>query len=210
MLLETDTFLKELTMATRRGPRFKECRRLGVNTCGHPKAMDRANAPAFRKKHKVSDYGMQLAEKQKVKAYYGIFEKQLRNYYDKASRSALRTGDALITTLECRLDNLVYRIGFGNSIRLSRQLVSHGHVLVNGKKVDIPSYECSVGDVISLKERSRKNESFKKNFLGAVKFKLAYLDKNEAGFSGTLLRMPERAEVPIEINDQLVVEFYSK
>ncbi len=197
-------------MATRRGPRFKECRRLGVNACGHPKAMDRVNAPAFRKKHKVSDYGMQLAEKQKVKAYYGIFEKQLRNYYAEASSSELRTGDALITTLECRLDNLVYRIGFGNSIRLSRQLVSHGHIHVNGKKVDIPSYQCRVGDVISLKEKSRKNESFKKNFLGAVKFKVAYLDKNEEGFAGTLLRKPERAEVPIEINDQLVVEFYSK
>ena len=153
---------------------------------------------------------MQLAEKQKVKAYYGIFEKQLRNYYAQASRSEQRTGDALITTLECRLDNLVYRIGFGNSIRLSRQLVSHGHILVNGKKVDIPSYQCKTGDVISLKEKSRKNESFKKNFLGAAKFKLAYLDKNEEGFAGTLLRTPERAEVPIEINDQLVVEFYSK
>ena len=197
-------------MATRRGPRFKECRRLGVNTCGHPKAMDRTSAPAFRKKHKVSDYGMQLAEKQKVKSYYGIFEKQLRNYYAQASRSEQRTGDVLLTTLECRLDNLVYRIGFGNSIRLSRQLVSHGHITVNGKKVDIPSYQCKVGDVIALKEKSRKNEAFKKNFLGAVKFKVAYLDKNEAGFAGTLLRTPERAEVPVEINDQLVVEFYSK
>jgi small subunit ribosomal protein S4 len=197
-------------MATRRGPRFKECRRLGVNTCGHPKAMDRTSAPAFRKKHKVSDYGMQLAEKQKVKSYYGIFEKQLRNYYAQASKSEQRTGDVLLTTLECRLDNLVYRIGFGNSIRLSRQLVSHGHIIVNGKKVDIPSYQCKVGDVIALKEKSRKNEAFKKNFLGAVKFKVAYLDKNETGFAGTLLRTPERAEVPVEINDQLVVEFYSK
>ena len=197
-------------MATRRGPRFKECRRLGVNACGHPKAMDRANDPAFRKKHKVSDYGLQLAEKQKVKAYYGIFEKQLRNYYAEASKSVLRTGDALITTLECRLDNLVFRIGFGNSIRLSRQLVSHGHILVNGKKVDIPSYRCKVGDVISLKEKSQKNEQFKKNFLGAAKFKLAYIDKDEAKCAGTFLRMPERAEVPVEINDQLVVEFYSK
>ncbi|MCH3917002.1 MAG: 30S ribosomal protein S4 [Spirochaetia bacterium] len=198
-------------MATRRGPRFKECRRLGVNTCGHPKAMDRANDPAFRKKHKVSDYGMQLTEKQKVKSYYGIFERQLRNYYEQASKSTtMRTGDALITTLECRLDNLVYRIGFGNSIRLSRQLVSHGHILVNGKKVDIPSYRCRPGDVISMKEKSTKNEQFRKNFLGAAHFKLAYIEKNEEAFSGTLLRLPERSEVPVEINDQLVVEFYSK
>jgi len=197
-------------MATRRGPRFKECRRLGVNTCGHPKAMDRTSDPAFRKKHKVSDYGMQLNEKQKVKSYYGIFEKQLRNYYAEASKSTMRTGDALLTKLECRLDNLVYRIGFGNSIRLSRQLVSHGHILVNGKKVDIPSYICKAGDVVSMKEKSAKNEQFRKNFLGAAHFKLAYIDKNEEKFAGTLLRVPERSELPLEINDQLVVEFYSK
>ena len=118
-------------MATRRGPRFKECRRLGVNVCGHPKALNRANDPAFKRTHKISEYGQQLIEKQKVKAYYGILEKQLVRYFKAAAKSAENTGAALITSLECRLDNLVYRIGFANSIRMARQIVNHGHILVD-------------------------------------------------------------------------------
>ena len=121
-------------------PRFKQCRRLGVNVCGHPKAMKRANDPAFAKRKKPTDYSKQLTEKQKLKAYYGVMEKQLHHYYEKALTSELRTGDALVIALERRIDNAVYRIGFANSIRLARQLVNHGHILVNGKKVDIPSY----------------------------------------------------------------------
>ena len=122
-------------------PRFKQCRRLGVNVCGHPKAMKRAGSPAFAKRRKPTEYSKQLTEKQKLKAYYGVLEKQLHHYYEKALKSTMMTGDALVIQLETRLDNCVYRIGFGNSIRLARQLVSHGHILVNGKKVDIPSYE---------------------------------------------------------------------
>ncbi|QTQ10776.1 30S ribosomal protein S4 [Treponema parvum] len=198
-------------MATRRGPRFKECRRLGVNTCGHPKALDRAKDPAFQKRHKESEYGRQLIEKQKVKAYYGIFEKQLRNYYDKAKiKKGQRTGDLLLITLECRLDNLVYRIGFANSIRMARQVVNHGHVLVNGKKVDIPSYLVKEGDVISLREKSQKIETFKTNFLGTARFNLPYIERDEEKLSGKLARMPLRAELPVEINDQLVIEYYSR
>ena len=135
-------------MARFMGPRFKQCRRLGVNVCGHPKAMNRANDAAFARRKKPTDYSRQLTEKQKLKAYYGILEKQLRRYFDKALKSSMATGDALVISLERRLDNAVYRIGFGNSIRLARQLVSHGHILVNGKKVDIPSYQIKVGDVI--------------------------------------------------------------
>ena len=120
------------------------------------------------------------------------------------------TGDALVISLERRLDNAVYRIGFGNSIRLARQLVTHGHILVNGKKVDIPSYQIQVGDVISLKEKSRKNELFKTNFLGHQAFNLPYFERNEEEFSGKFTRLPERSEIPVEVNDQLVVEYYSK
>ena len=126
-------------MATRRNPRFKECRRLGVNVCGHPKALDRANSPAFSKKHKTSEYGLQLIEKQKIKAYYNILEKQLVRAYKAASKASGNTGEELIIGLECRLDNLVYRIGFANSIRMARQMVSHCHILVDGKCVNIPS-----------------------------------------------------------------------
>ena len=197
-------------MARYTGPRFKQCRRLGVNVCGHPKAMNRASSPAFARRKKPTDYSRQLTEKQKLKAYYGILEKQLRKYFDKALKSNLATGDALVISLERRLDNAVYRIGFGNSICLARQLVSHGHILVNGSKVDIPSYQISVGDVISLKEKSRNNEHFKACFLGHPAFNLPYFERNEEEFSGKLVRLPERSEIPVQVNDQLVVEFYSK
>ena len=166
-------------MARNMAPRFKQCRRLGVNVCGHPKAMNRAGSPAFQKRRKPTEYSKQLTEKQKLKAYYGVLEKQLHHYYEKALKSTMMTGDALVIQLETRLDNCVYRIGFGNSIRLARQLVSHGHILVNGKKVDIPSYEVKVGDVISLKEKSRKNELFKDCFLGHPAFNLPYFEKND-------------------------------
>lgn len=197
-------------MATRRGPRFKECRRLGVNVCGNPKAMKRVEAANSRNKKKVSEYGKQLLEKQKIKAYYGIFERQLLRYFKNASQSKERTADALFRTLECRLDNLVYRIGFANSIRLARQQVTHRHILVNGKSVNIPSYIVKQGDVISLKESSRSNDGFKANFLDRQSFSLPYISKDLDGFSGTLERIPLREEIPVLIEDQLVVEYFSR
>ncbi len=197
-------------MARYTGPRFKQCRRLGVNVCGHPKAMNRASSPAFAKRKKPTDYSRQLTEKQKLRAYYGILEKQMRRYFEKALKSSMNTGDALVISLERRLDNAVYRIGFGSSIRLARQLVTHGHILVNGKKVDIPSYQINVGDVISLKEKSRSNELFRSCFLGHPSFNLPYFERNEEEFSGKFVRLPERSEIPVQVNDQLVVEFYSK
>ena len=197
-------------MATRRGPRFKECRRLGVNVCGHPKAMNRAGAPAFNKRRKVSEYSMQLTEKQKVKAYYGILEKQMARYYRAAERSKGKTGDVLLQKLECRLDNMVYRIGFANSIRLARQQVTHGHILVNGKKLSIPSYAIRPGEVITLREKSRSNELFRSNFLEGKGFAVPYLERDFNAFSGTLTRLPNREEIPVEVNDQLVVEYYSR
>ncbi|MFI3257970.1 MAG: 30S ribosomal protein S4 [Spirochaetales bacterium] len=197
-------------MATKRNPRFKECRKLGVNACGHPKAMKRVAATPKRRR-KVSEYGLQLNEKQKVKAYYGIFEKQLRNYYAKAKkRTEMRTGDALLIMLEQRLDNMVYRIGFANSIRMARQVVSHGHICVNDKKIDIPSYIVQPNDVITLREKSRGVEGFKTNFLKQNSADLPYIERSEEGLSGKLTRSPTRSEIPVMINDQLVVEFYSR
>ena len=195
-------------MATRREARFKLCRRFGVNVFGHSKALKRVKKDQRQKK--MSEYGTQLLEKQKVKAYYNLLERQFVRYYDKAKKMPGVTGENMLKLLESRLDNLVYRIGFGNSIRLARQLVSHGHILVNGKKVDIPSYQIQVGDVISLKEKSRKNELFKTNFLGHTAFNLPYFERNEEDFSGKFTRLPERSEIPVEVNDQLVVEYYSK
>ncbi|MBR4373328.1 MAG: 30S ribosomal protein S4 [Treponema sp.] len=197
-------------MATRRNPRFKECRRLGVNVCGHPKALDRAGAPAFKKTKKASDYSLHLTEKQKVKAYYGILEKQLRRYFDQASKSSEMTGVALLVALETRLDNLVYRLGFASSIRMARQMVSHKHITVDGKVINIPSYAVKVGSTISLVEKVRSSEQFKKTFLAYNKSNIPYLERDEASFSGKLISLPLRKDIPVEINDQMVVEYYSK
>ena len=194
-------------MAKMMGPRFKQCRRLGLNVCGHPKAMDRAGRGTSRADKKLSPYGLQLLEKQRLRAYYGVLEKQFRNYVKKAEES---TGVALIQMLECRLDNVVYRLGFANSIRQARQMVVHGHILVNGKKVDIPSFAVQVGDEVSLREKSRTNVMFKENFESGALNEYPYLSKDMDKFSGVLTRLPERNEVPIEIDEILIVEFYSK
>lgn len=197
-------------MARMREPRFKLCRRLGLNVTGHPKAMKRANNGSARNAKKLSAYGTQLLEKQRLRAYYGVMEKQFAAYVKKALKDKEPTGYALIKRLECRLDNLVYRLGFSTSVAQARQMVVHGHILVNSKKVDIPSFEVNIGDIISLKEKSRSNELFKNTFLGNILNVYPYLSKSEDDFSGTLLRYPLREEVPIEINDSLIVEFYSR
>jgi small subunit ribosomal protein S4 len=197
-------------MARMRQPRFKLCRRLGLNVIGHPEAMKRANNGSARNAKKLSAYGTQLLEKQRLRAYYGVMEKQFAAYVKKALKDKEPTGYSLIKRLECRLDNLVYRLGFATSIAQARQMVVHGHFLVNSKKVDIPSFDVNIGDTITLKEKSRNNELFRDTFLSNILNVYPYLSKNENDFSGTLLRYPLREEVPIEINDSLIVEFYSK
>jgi len=197
-------------MAKMMGPRFKLCRRLGLNVYGHPKAMKRANRGTSRADKKLSNYGEQLLEKQRLRAYYGVMEKQFVKYVKMAKKSEEQTGHALVKILESRLDNLVYRIGFASSIRQARQMVVHGHILVNGKKVDIPSYLCEVGDLISLKEKSRSVELFRDNFQNALLNTLPYIEKDADNFTGSFAREPQRDEVPIEIDDQLVIEYYSK
>jgi small subunit ribosomal protein S4 len=137
-------------------------------------------------------------------------ERQFSRYFDIAKKSSDMTGVALLKTLEMRLDNLVYRIGFARSIRQARQIVNHGHVLVNGHKVDIPSYACKPGDVISLREKSRDNELIRTNFQDLRNFQLPYIEKNIEQFSGTLTREPMRDEIPIDVNEILVVELFSK
>lgn len=197
-------------MANMKGPRFKLSRRLGLNVYGHPKAMDRAVKGTSRADKKLTEYGQQLLEKQRLRAYYGVMEKQFVKYVVKAKKSEDQTGHALVKILESRLDNLVYRLGIASSIRQARQMVVHGHILVNDKKVDIPSYLCEPGDSVTLREKSRSVEIFKENFENALASSLPYLSKDSNSFGGTLERLPEREEVPIEIEDQLVVEYYSK
>lgn len=196
-------------MARMRTPRFKQARRLGLNVYGHPKANKRMGKGQSRADKKLTEYGTQLLEKQRLKEYYNVMEKQMRRYAEKAMASNEPTGDYLIRQLETRLDNLVYRLGFANSIRQARQMVNHGHINVDGKKVSIPSFEVRPGQEISLREKSQKNEMFKENYETAFLNSYPYLTKEE-NFRGKLIRYPERAEVPIEITDQSVVEYYSK
>jgi small subunit ribosomal protein S4 len=184
-----------------------------VNVYNHPKALKRVSAQAQkggRAGKKSSEYGLQLMEKQKIKAYYGVLERQFVRYYKHGQKSPEATGVAMLKGLECRLDNLVYRIGFGRSIRQSRQIVNHGHILVNGRKVDIPSYGCKPGDVISLREKSRDNELIRTNFQDLKGFAVGYIERNIDQFSGTLTRAPMRDEIPIDVNEILVVELFSK
>jgi small subunit ribosomal protein S4 len=197
-------------MANVKSPRFKLCRRLGLNVYGHPKAMERAGRGNSRGDRKLSNYGKQLLEKQRLKAYYGVLEKQFSRYVEKAVKSREITGEALVKLLECRLDNMVYRMGFASSIRQARQMVSHGHILVNNEKIDRPSYELKVGDEISLREKSKAIELFRENFAPMTYSTFSYIEKNQERLSAKLIQMPTREEIPIDINDSLVVEFYAR
>ena len=192
-------------MARRSGPRFKVARHLGENVYGHPKALNKG----IKDHRKLSEYGLQLLEKQKLKEYYGALEKQMKNYVEKATRSKGNTGDLLVQILECRLDNLVYRLGFASTLRQARQLVTHGHIQLNGRKADRPSIQVQPGDVLSLKEKSRSVDLFKDTFQSLI-LTLPYLVKDEENYSGTLTRLPLREEVPIQVKDSLVIEFYSR
>mgnify|MGYP000093635776 FL=1 len=195
-------------MAKMMGPRFKMCRSLGLNVVGHPKAMDRATNTTSRDSKKLSDYGTQLLEKQRLRAYYGVLEKQFAKYVNKAFKAGSNPGPIFLSALETRFDNMVYRMGFARSIRQARQMVNHGHFLINGKKVDRPSYAIKIGDVISLKEKSQDLQIFKDNMELSTDY--PYLNVDRDKLQGTLIRMPERDELPIEINEQLIIEYYSR
>lgn len=196
-------------MARMREPRFKKSRRLNLNVCGHPKAMNRAGNGQARDKKKMSPFGEQLLEKQRLRGYYEVLEKQFVRYVERAVKSPEHTGPRLIQDLELRLDNMVYRMNFASSIRQARQMVVHGHMLVNGKKVDRPSYGLKPGDVVQLKERSLTLEIFRSNFFENKIYHLPYIEYNEDSYSARLSRLPEREEIPIQIADHLVVEYYA-
>ena len=207
-------------MARYTGASCRQCRREGMklflkgDRCYTDKCaiVKRNYAPGQhgQGRKKVSNYGLQLREKQKVKRIYGVLETQFRNMYERAEKMTGKTGENLLSLLERRLDNVVYRMGLANSRKEARQLITHAHFTLNGKKVDIPSFSVSVGDTVSLREKSRNNEMFKTNFQESSLVVYPYLAKDEENFAGTLVRMPERNEVPIEINEVLVVEYYSK
>ena len=160
-------------------------------------------------KKKMSNYGLQLREKQKAKRIYGILESQFRRYYEKADKLRGITGENLLRLLEVRLDNVVYRLGYGNSRQEARQLVTHGHFLVNGKKVDIPSYSLTVNEVVSACEKSRATEKFKV-FLENPKTLPNWLEANLEKFEGKVIAMPSREDIDVPVNETLIVELYSK
>jgi len=203
------------------GPKWRIARRLGVNIyVGEEKSqkgksiLDRRPYPPGqhgRSRRKISYYGRQLMEKQKVKYYYGIRERQFRRFYEIAERMRGQTGENLLKLLESRLDNVVYRLGFGKSHRHARQLVVHGHILVNGKKVDRPSYLVKPGDIIEVKEKSRDIPQIKEGIELAQRRGIpSWLELDAENFKGVVKAEPTRDEIEIPIEEHLIVELYSK
>ena len=198
-------------MAKNMQPVLKRCRTLGVSPAamGYNKTSNKN--PGGQRRAKKSEYATQLTEKQKVKFVYGIQEKQFRNYYEKASRMAGNTGEELLTLVERRLDNVVYRLGFANSRRQARQLVNHGHFTVNGNRVNVPSFLVKTGDVVAVCEKSVSNNFFKAlkeadTFVAAPK----WLDRDKNTLTGKVIAMPTKADIDFEIAVHLIVELYSK
>jgi small subunit ribosomal protein S4 len=159
---------------------------------------------------KISEYGVQLREKQKIKRVYGLLETQFRNYFEKAVKQKGKTGENLIRILERRLDNVVYRIGFSSSRKQARQLIKHGHILVNNKPVDIPSFLVKEGDLIHIKEKSKKLDLIHNSIKRVKDNTYNWITVDKATLTGTFVQIPERNEIPLEANEQLVVELYSK
>ena len=195
------------------GPQYKKSRRLGFSTLENGKELARRpyapGAHGTSRRKKVSEYGIQLQEKQKVRFMYGLNEKQFRRVFDKAGKMKGIHGENFLRLLESRLDNLVYRMGLANTRRAARQIVNHGHILVNGKKVNIPSYTCKPGDIISVKEKAQEH----KGILNTIELNIktpAFVEFDNKKLTGTYLRLPERNELNAEINESLIVEFYNR
>ncbi|MDO5098066.1 MAG: 30S ribosomal protein S4 [Corynebacterium sp.] len=201
-------------MARYTGPVTRKSRRLRVDLVGGDKAFERRPYPpgqAGRNRIKESEYLLQLQEKQKAKYTYGVLEKQFRRYYAEANRLPGKTGENLVILLESRLDNVVYRAGLARTRRQARQLVSHGHFLVNGKKVNVPSYRVSQYDIIDVREKSQKMvwfEEAQENLTDAIV--PAWLQVVPANLRILVHQLPERAQIDIPLNEQLIVELYSK
>jgi len=199
-------------MAKNMQPIAKRCKALGISPAdmGYAKKLTERNSGNKMRKKK-SEYALQLQEKQKVKFVYGIMEKQFRKYYDKAVRMPGKTGEELLCLIERRLDNVVYRLGFAMTRREARQLVSHAHFTLNGKKVNIPSIQLKAGDVVAIADKSRKSEKFKAVLeANAAKPMPKWLDVNRETAEGRLINLPEREDIDLPVEEHLIVELYSK
>ena len=199
-------------MAKNMQPYLKRCRTLGISPAVMGVNKESNRNPGPQRKSKKSEYALQLNEKQKVKFIYGVLEKQFRSYYEKAARMKGNTGDELMSLLERRLDNVVFRLGLANTRREARQLVNHGHFVVDGKRVNIPSYLVKVGETVAVCEKSRSNAKFKKvveddKFVAAPK----WIEKSKnAPLEGKIVAMPGRDDLDFEVAVNLIVELYSK
>ena len=197
-------------MAINRVPVLKRCRALGLDPVflGYDKKSNRTNARAGKK---VSEYGLQLKEKQKAKFIYGVLEKPFRNYYEKADRMKGMTGENLMVMLESRLDSVIFRMGFARTRRQARQIVGHQHILVNGKRVQIPSYLIKAGDVIEVREKSKSLQRYK-DILEVTGGRLVpeWLEVDQEALKGTVKNLPTREMIDVPVNEMLIVELYSK
>jgi small subunit ribosomal protein S4 len=202
-------------MARYTGPRVRISRRFGVPIFGPSKYLERRNygpgvhGPKSRRKH--TDYGLGLIEKQKLRYYYGLMERQFRGVYERALRRRGVTGEQMLQILETRLDNVAFHLGFAATRSASRQLISHGHVKVNGRKVNIPSFALKVNDIVEIKESNVSRQLATKNMEMATSRAVPdWLSLNKEGFKGVIMRIPTRDEIQPIANEQAVVEFYSR
>lgn len=200
-------------MAKNTQPIAKRCKALGISPAvmGYAKKNTTRNSGSNMRK-KQSEYATQLKEKQKVKFIYGVLEKQFRNAFEEAARRPGKTGENLLQMMECRLDNVVFRLGFASTRRDARQLVSHAHFTVNGKKVNIPSYQVKAGDVVEVRESSRSSAKFSKltGPEAPVVALPSWLDREAGTLKGVVTKLPERSDIDYEVAENLIVELYSK
>jgi len=201
-------------MAKYTGPKSRIARRFGEPIFGPDKVLSNRNFPPGQhgndRRRKTSEYGTMLAEKQKAKYTYGVLERQFRNMFEKAASSNAVTGEALLQGLECRLDNIVFRLGIAPTRAAARQLVNHRHIVVNGKVVNIASYSVIPGEIVGIREKSKSLEVINNALAGFNHSKYPWMEWDDNSKSGKLLHLPERADIPENINEQLIVELYSK
>ena len=201
-------------MARYTGPKTRIARKFGEAIFGPDKVLSKKNHPpgqhGANKRRKTSEYGIQLREKQKAKYTYGVLEKQFRNLFEKASRTKGIKGEVLLQLLEARLDNVVYRLGMAPTRAAARQLVSHKHIIVDGKVVNIPSFSVKPGQIVGVREKAKSLEVIADALSGFNHSKYPWIEWDEASKSGKFLHLPERADIPENIKEQLIVELYSK
>ena len=201
-------------MARYTGPKSKIARRFGDAIFGPDKVLSKRNFPPGQhgnnRRRKTSEYGIMLAEKQKAKYTYGVLEKQFRNMFEKAARTNGITGEILLQNLECRLDNIVFRLGIAPTRAAARQLVSHRHIVVDGKVVGIPSFSVKPGQIVGVREKAKSLEVIAAALAGFNHSKYPWIEWDESQKAGKLLYKPERADIPENIKEQLIVELYSK